>query len=98
MKIIKNGTEIKAVIEGKLDRTTSPEFEADMNKQISDDTKSIILDLSPCIYISSAGLRVVLALEKKMVKNDGKLTLKNVPELVMEVFTETGLDEILTLE
>ncbi len=98
MKIIKNGTEIKAVIEGKLDRTTSPEFEANINKQIGDDTKSIELDLSPCIYISSAGLRVVLALEKKMAKNEGKLTIKNVPELVMEVFTETGLDEILSLE
>ncbi len=98
MKITKNGTEIKAVIEGKLDRTSSPDFENDMNRQIGDDTKYIELDLSPCIYVSSAGLRAILALEKKMAKSGGKLVIRNVPELVMEVFTETGLDEILTLE
>jgi len=98
MKMEKNGTGIRAVIEGKLDRTSSPEFEKDIMNILSDDVRSIEIDLAPCIYISSAGLRVILALEKKMSKCGGKLVIRNVPELVMEVFTETGLDEILTLE
>lgn len=98
MKMEKNGNAITAVIEGKLDRVSSPEFEKDIGNILSDDVNSITIDLAPCIYISSAGLRVLLALEKKMSKTGGKLVIRNVPELVMEVFTETGLDEILTLE
>lgn len=98
MKIEKSGNAITAVIEGKLDRISSPEFEKEMGNYLGDDVTSIVIDLAPCIYISSAGLRVILALEKKMSKSGGKLVIRNVPELVMEVFTETGLDEILTLE
>jgi anti-anti-sigma factor len=96
--IEKNGDTITAKIEGKLDRTSSPEFEKKMGEVLTDDVRNIIIDLSSCIYISSAGLRVILALEKKMSKVGGKLSIKNVPELIMEVFTETGLDEILTLD
>jgi anti-anti-sigma factor len=96
--IEKNGDTITAKIEGKLDRTSSPEFEKKMGEVLTDDVRNIVIDLSSCIYISSAGLRVILALEKKMSKVGGKLSIKNVPELIMEVFTETGLDEILTLD
>lgn len=96
--IEKNGDTVTAKIEGKLDRTSSPEFEKKMGEVLTDDVRNIIIDLSSCIYISSAGLRVILALEKKMSKVGGKLSIKNVPELIMEVFTETGLDEILTLD
>lgn len=96
--IEKTGDTVTAKIEGKLDRTSSPEFEKKMGEVLTDDVRNIIIDLSSCIYISSAGLRVILALEKKMSKVGGKLSIKNVPELIMEVFTETGLDEILTLD
>lgn len=96
--IEKNGDTVTAKIEGKLDRTSSPEFEKKMGEVLTDDVRNIIIDLSSCIYISSAGLRVILALEKKMSKVGGKLSIKNIPELIMEVFTETGLDEILTLD
>lgn len=96
--IEKNGDTVTAKIEGKLDRTSSPEFEKKMGEVLTDDVRNIVIDLSSCIYISSAGLRVILALEKKMSKVGGKLSIKNVPELIMEVFTETGLDEILTLD
>ena len=96
--IEKNGDTVTAKIEGKLDRTSSPEFEKKMGEVLTDDVRNIVIDLSSCIYISSAGLRVILALEKKMSKVGGKLSIKNIPELIMEVFTETGLDEILTLD
>ena len=98
MRFTRNGNEVTAVVEGKLDRTSSPEFEKSIGEVLTDDVRSVVIDLAPCIYISSAGLRVILALEKRMSKCGGKLTVRNVPELVLEVFTETGLDEILTLE
>lgn len=98
MKMSKTGTSIDVAVEGKLDRNSAPDFEKDIGALLSDDVRLITLDLSECIYISSAGLRSILALQKKMSKCEGKLVIKNVPELVKEVFTETGLDEILTLE
>lgn len=98
MSITKNGNSISIAVEGKLDTTTSPGFEAEVARYLDDDTREIVLDLKDSIYVSSAGLRVILALEKKMEAVDGTLRIVNVPGLIMEVFTETGLSDILTLE
>ncbi|MGN1045263.1 MAG: STAS domain-containing protein [Candidatus Methanomethylophilaceae archaeon] len=98
MAIAKNGNKIEATVVGKLDTATSPAFEAEMAKYLDDNTDEIVLDLKDSIYISSAGLRVILALEKKMENVDGSLRIINVPDLIMEVFTETGLSDILALE
>lgn len=98
MSITKNGNSISIAVEGKLDTTTSPGFEAEVARYLDDDTREIVLDLKDSIYVSSAGLRVILALEKKMEAVDGTLRIVNVPDLIMEVFTETGLSDILTLE
>lgn len=98
MSITKNGNSIAIAVEGKLDTTTSPGFEAEVARYLDDDTREIVLDLKDSIYVSSAGLRVILALEKKMETVDGTLRIVNVPDLIMEVFTETGLSDILTLE
>lgn len=98
MSITKNGNSISIAVEGKLDTTTSPGFEAVVARYLDDDTREIVLDLKDSIYVSSAGLRVILALEKKMEAVDGTLRIVNVPDLIMEVFTETGLSDILTLE
>lgn len=98
MSIVKNGNNIEIKVKGKLDTTTAPQFEAEITKYLDDDTRAITLDLEDAIYISSAGLRVILALEKKMETVDGSLRIVNVPDLISEVFTETGLSDILTLE
>ncbi len=98
MEIKREGNRIDAKIIGKLDTTTSPGFESDIARYLDDDVREIVLDLKETIYVSSAGLRVILALEKKMENVDGSLRIINIPGLVMEVFTETGLSDILTLE
>lgn len=98
MTIIKNGSSMVIEVKGKLDTTTSPQLEAEIAKQLDDDVRSITLDLKDSIYISSAGLRVILTLEKKMEAVGGSLKIVNVSDFIMEVFTETGLSDILTLE
>lgn len=98
MSVAKNGNSVKIEIEGKLDTTTSPQVEADVSKYLDDETREVIIDLKDAIYISSAGLRVILAWEKKMEAVDGSLRIVNIPDLIMEVFTETGLSDILALE
>ena len=55
------------------------------------------MDLKSLEYISSAGIRVILAAQKKM-NQQGKLVIKNVNESVMEVFEITGMADLLTIE
>ena len=62
-----------------------------------EDTKNLVLDVKGMAYISSAGLRVLLAAQKKMQKI-GSMKVTNVREEVMEVFEMTGFADILTIE
>ncbi len=98
MTIVKNQEAAKLTIalEGRLDTTTAPQLEAEITG-VTSDTKELILDLAKLDYLSSAGLRVILTIHKKMQKT-GKLTVKNVNETIMEVFEITGFADILTIE
>ena len=79
---------------GRLDTTTAPDFEAFLNENCEGAT-SVILNCEKLVYVSSAGLRVLLAAQKKL-KESMKLT--NVCELVMEVFEMTGFADVLVIE
>lgn len=98
MEIRKEGSRVTAKIVGKLDRSSAPGFADGMEKAVDANVDEIVIDLKDAVYISSAGLRVILALEKKMENSDGSLHIVNIPDMIMEVFVETGLSDILTLE
>ena len=81
-------------LEGRVDTTTAPSFEK-FRCENYDGTGSIVINCKKLEYVSSAGLRVLLSTQKK---NNGKMKLTNVCELVMEVFEMTGFVEILVIE
>lgn len=81
---------------GRLDTTTAPALDKTVSEDLRD-VKKLTLDLKGLEYISSAGLRVLLGMEKKMHKVGG-MKLINVCETVMEVFEMTGFADILTIE
>ena len=58
---------------------------------------SIVLDVEKLVYISSAGLRVLLSMQKVM-NNQGTMVIKNVCENVMDIFEVTGFSDILNIE
>lgn len=90
-----NNKELTLFLEGRLDTGTAPLLENEINN--SDNTyEELVLDFTNIDYISSAGLRVLLATKKKM--GTKKFVIKNVKELVLEVFELTGFSEILTIE
>lgn len=91
-----NGAALTVALEGRLDTTTSPKLEEDLRSSISGIT-SLTLDLEKLEYISSAGLRVLLAMQKIMNKQ-GQMLLRNVNEAVMEVFEVTSFADILSIE
>ena len=93
---LQEGNTLIIALEGRLDTMTSPELEKEL-KESMDGTESLVLDFGKLDYISSAGLRVLLSAHKQM-KNKGGLTVKNVNEVVQEIFDVTGFADILTIE
>lgn len=98
MNIIKNteGKTLNIALEGRLDTTTAPQLEAELKQSIADSTE-LNLDFAKLEYISSAGLRVLLAAQKVMNKQ-GKMVIRNVNDVISEVFEVTGFVDILTIE
>ena len=80
---------------GKLDTNTSPELDSKMNEL--EGMEEVIIDMKDLDYISSAGLRVLLSMQKVMNKQ-GKMTIINVCENVMDIFEVTGFSDILDIE
>ena len=96
IEIKKNQEETIIEIAGRLDTVTAPALDKTINEDIGD-TKSLVLDVKGMEYISSAGLRVLLAAQKKMQKI-GSMKVIGVCEEVMEVFEMTGFADILVIE
>ncbi|MCR4788297.1 MAG: STAS domain-containing protein [Lachnospiraceae bacterium] len=90
------GNELTVSLAGRLDTTTSPELEKELSTKL-DDVGSLIFDFKDLEYISSAGLRVVLATQKTMNKK-GSMKLINVNNNILEILEVTGMTDILTIE
>ena len=91
-----NGTELTVTIAGRLDTTTAPQLEAEFKQSINGIEK-LVLDFAALEYLSSAGLRVLLAAQKVMNKQ-GEMVIRNVNQTVNEIFEVTGFIDILTIE
>lgn len=91
-----DGTTLTAIVEGRIDTTTAPQFEREIGAALTGVT-DVVLDFEKVEYISSAGLRVILSLQKTMNKQ-GTLKLKHPNEVLMEIFEVTGFTDILTIE
>ncbi|MGN0491621.1 STAS domain-containing protein [Ruminococcus sp.] len=85
-------------LSGRLDTITSPQLEDEINRNSFDEIETVTLNMRALEYISSAGLRVVLKLHKKMTAQGGQLKLINVNDMIMEVFTMTGMDSFLEID
>lgn len=83
-------------LEGRLDTVTSGELESEIMAAIPQ-YQQIVLDMKQLDYISSAGLRVLLAAQKA-IKATGVMKVTNISETVAEVFEVTGFSEILNIE
>jgi anti-anti-sigma factor len=98
MNIVKTseGTKLTLALEGRLDTTTAPQLEAEVKNALAGVTE-LVLDFSQLEYLSSAGLRVILAAQKIM-NRQGKMVICHVNETILEVFEVTGFSDILTIE
>jgi anti-anti-sigma factor len=88
--------EIKVVeFDGEFDTTASPAAESQLNQLREQGVRKILVDFQKMEFISSAGLRVLLATAQELQKAGGELRVCNLNEDVMEVFDISGFSTIL---
>ena len=98
MKITKSkeNSALTLALTGRLDTNTAPELETELKASL-DGIETLVIDMEELAYLSSAGLRVILAAQKQMNKQ-GRMIIRKVNDMVMEVFEVTGFTDILTIE
>jgi anti-sigma B factor antagonist len=96
VKLVDRGTDGELLMSGDLDTRTSRDADA-LFDQMADRFTNITLNMKELEYVSSAGLRSIRNLYIKLNQKDGKLTITNVNENVMEVFEMTGLAGLLNI-
>lgn len=82
---------------GRLDTTTAQDFEAKCLELLPTGDKNFIIDLSDVEYISSAGLRSILSVGKKVRSDEGNLSFCSLKGMVREVFEISGFSSIFTI-
>ena len=97
IKVIDEGTPYVISLVGRLDTNTSPQLEEFAGGLYEKGVSDIVVEMDSCDFVSSAGLRVIVAMQKRAATG-GSLVFKGVVPEVMEVFEMTGFDKILTFE
>ena len=92
----REGTRLTVAVEGKLGTTSAPELEKAVKDNISG-VEELVFDFEKLEYMASAGLRVLLAAAKVM-KKQGTMKIIHVTEPVMDVFTFTGMADVMDIE
>lgn len=94
-KDLKNGKLVLSV-SGRLDTVTSPRLQAEIDSSIVG-VNELVFDFAALDYISSAGLRVLLAANKRLASVNAKMAISGANSVVREVFEMTGFSDIFTL-
>jgi len=91
-----DGDKLTVKLQGRLDAVTAIQFDKDMAKSL-DGVKFLTIDFEKLDYIASAGLRILLKLQKK-IYTQGDMKIININRDVREVLDMTGFSRLLTLE
>ncbi len=84
-------------VSGRIDGSTYKDLETILNELIDQNKSEIVLDLEGVVYISSVGLRVLLATQKKVLPRKGGLKLVSLQPFVIEVFEMTGFTRLFSI-
>ncbi|MDD2736858.1 MAG: STAS domain-containing protein [Desulfuromonadaceae bacterium] len=98
MQILKDAHATVVTITGRLDAVTAPEYEKRLNDLIAGEETGFVVDFEGLDYISSAGLRVLLATAKKLKVKGGQVRFANVRGTVKEVFDISGFGSIFQMD
>ena len=97
LSLKKENTNLTVAVKGRIDSQTAGQLEEELKQQIQD-VNSVIFDCQNLEYMSSAGLRIMLATAKLTGKRNGTTTLKNINPEIRNVLEITGMITILNVE
>ncbi|OGV54431.1 MAG: hypothetical protein A2017_03910 [Lentisphaerae bacterium GWF2_44_16] len=99
MKIIQNEENgiVNLSISGRLDAVSAVEADREFNSVLDSGKTKLLIDLGELEYISSAGLRVLLVVAKRIQQKGGKVVLCKLAENVKEVFEISGFSSIFKI-
>ncbi|MBO6109590.1 MAG: STAS domain-containing protein [Methanobrevibacter sp.] len=99
MNIEKNydGKDLTILVENQIDTVTAPDFENEINDEMGK-FDSLVLDFKNLEYISSAGLRVLIATQKKLKPQGIAFSIINTSDSIKEILSVSGLDNILNIQ
>ena len=98
LEIIENSAEKTVIsLNGELDSNAAPQFATDMEPVMNEAGKEILLDFTDLEYISSAGMRTILLLNKTVNAKGGKVIIKGMSEDIRQIFHLTGFDALLEI-
>jgi anti-sigma B factor antagonist len=97
MKSRREGDKPTIFAEGGIDTIRAPQFADGIEQVLDDGVKDVTLDFSRAAYISSTGLRVLLAAQKVMNKQ-GTMIIHNANSDLMDIFEVTGFLDVLCIE
>ena len=96
IKLDKKDSALTIKLTERLDTVTSPDLEAVLQKEL-DGITDLTFDFDQLDYISSAGLRVLLSTQKKMLKQ-GEMRIINASPVIMEIFEVTGFSDAIDIK
>ena len=85
---LREGSAFIVALEGRLDTSTAPELETQLNAGL-DGVDDSVIDMKDLVYLSSAGLRMILAAQKRMNKQ-GSMKIRHVNETLIKDNTQKG--------
>ena len=94
---INHGEQLVFALNGRLDTVTSKDLLDAFEKEDKQESL-VIVDMKKLEYISSAGLRALLAMKKELVANGKQLEIHNLNNICLEVFKVTGFQNVLTIK
>jgi len=89
----RDGKTLEIALDGRLDTLSAPLLEAELRKDL-DGVNTLICDFTNVTYISSAGIRTMV-LAQRLMGEDSTVKVTNAGEVVREIFTVTGLADLL---
>ena len=97
IKSTKENGVLTIALSGKLDTVTSKELDVVIKKELDSQVTIVIFDAKELEYISSAGLREIMFVKKTLGKKEAVI-VKNINNVVREIFRVTGIEKVITLE
>lgn len=92
-----NGSEMTANIIGRIDINSSPVLASEL-ELIPQEISTLVLDFGELNYVSSAGLRVIFQLHKRMKERGGNMIIRHANDFVLEILDSVGFLDVFTVE